>query len=173
MYKVYFSIILFLSSLLGFDNPITKNIVTNPFYKKQSANYCLNDFSNCPIGIFKEIKTLNKYSVRLDNDSNTISISESSLDYQSLIPYVASLDNYLKDLYINNQKYNFSTSKRTRKDLYSILKKLWRRQDAYTCIASQFRKVTNLHAPPALQLRSRLSEAPLLIIRRGLWPLGV
>lgn len=108
MYRVYFSIILFLSSLLGFDNPITKNIVTNPFYKKQSANYCLSDFSNYPIGIFKKIQTLNKYSVRLDNDSNTISISESSLDYQSLIPYVASLDNYLKDLYINNQKYNFS-----------------------------------------------------------------
>ena len=108
MHRAYFSIIFFLSPLLGFDNLITDNIVTNPFYKKQSANFCLNDFSNYPIGIFKNTQSLNKYNVQLNNDSNIISISESALDYQSLIPYVASLDSYLKDLYINNQKYNFS-----------------------------------------------------------------
>lgn len=108
MHRAYFSIIFFLSTLVGFDNLITDNIVTNPFYKKQSANFCLNDFSNYPIGIFKNTQSLNKYNVQLNNDSNIISISESALDYQSLIPYVASLDSYLKDLYINNQKYNFS-----------------------------------------------------------------
>ena len=69
MHRAYFSIIFFLSTLVGFDNLITDNIVTNPFYKKQSANFCLNDFSNYPIGIFKNTQSLNKYNVQLNNDS--------------------------------------------------------------------------------------------------------
>ncbi|HIF29775.1 MAG TPA: cell surface protein SprA [Candidatus Marinimicrobia bacterium] len=109
MRKIYLAtIILFLSPMLGFENSKKNSIVTNPFFKKQSVNFCLNDFSNYPIGIFKNTKSLTKYNVQLDLDSNLISISESTLSHQNLIPYISSLDNYLKDLYINNQRYNFS-----------------------------------------------------------------
>ena len=109
MRKIYLAtIILFLSPMLGFENSKKNSIVTNPFFKKQSVNFCLNDFSNYPIGIFKNTKSLTKYNVQLDLDSNLISISESTLSHQNLIPYISSLDNYLRDLYINNQRYNFS-----------------------------------------------------------------
>ena len=97
MRKIYLvTIILFLSPILGFENSEKNSIVTNPFFKKQSVNFCLNDFS------------LTEYNVQLDLDSNLISISESILSHQNLIPYISSLDNYLRDLYINNQRYNFS-----------------------------------------------------------------
>ncbi|MDG2287982.1 MAG: cell surface protein SprA [Candidatus Marinimicrobia bacterium] len=109
MRKIYLvTIILFLSPILGFENSEKNSIVTNPFFKKQSVNFCLNDFSNYPIGIFKNTKSLTEYNVQLDLDSNLISISESILSHQNLIPYISSLDNYLRDLYINNQRYNFS-----------------------------------------------------------------
>ena len=76
MRKIYLvTIILFLSPILGFENSEKNSIVTNPFFKKQSVNFCLNDFSNYPIGIFKNTKSFNKYNVHLHNDSNTISIS--------------------------------------------------------------------------------------------------
>ena len=99
MYRVYFSIILFLSSLFGFNNPITNKIVTNPFYKKQSANFCLNDFSNYPIGIFKNTQSLNKYNVQLNNDFNTAKFNLSnSLYYEE--DYEESID-LLEDVISN------------------------------------------------------------------------
>ena len=109
MYKIYlFAIVLLSSPILGVESPNNSNIVTNPFFKKESVNFCLNDFSNYPIGIFKNVQSLNKYNVKLDIDSSMISISESIWNHQNLIPYISSLDEYLKDLYMNNQRYNFS-----------------------------------------------------------------
>jgi cell surface protein SprA len=102
------TIVFFLSPLLGFNDSINNSIVTNPFVKKQVANFCLNDISNYPIGIFKNTQSLNKYSVKFEVGSNLISVSESALNYQHSIPYISTFDHYLNDLYLNNQKYNLS-----------------------------------------------------------------
>ena len=109
MYKIYLIALILLSSpILGGESPNPSNIVTNPFLKKQAVNFCLNDFSNYPIGIFNNVQSLNKYDVKLDIDSSMISISQSTLSHQNLIPYISSLDGYLNDLYMSNQRYNFS-----------------------------------------------------------------
>ena len=111
MYKIYLiALILLLSPISGAESPNSSNIITNPFLKKQAANFCLNDFSNYPIGIFNNVQSLNKYDVKLDIDSGMISISQSTLSHQNLIPYISSLDGYLNDLYMSNQRYNFSQS---------------------------------------------------------------
>ena len=108
MRKIYLStIFLFLSQVMGVENLYDKSIVTNPFFKKQTANFCLSDLSNYPIGIFNTTQSLKKYNVSLDVDSNLIEISESIFNRNNVIPYISSLDNYLKDLYAINQQYNF------------------------------------------------------------------
>ncbi len=108
MRKIYLStIFLFLSQVMGVEHPYDKSIVTNPFFKKKTANFCLNDLSNYPIGIFNTTQSLKKYTVELDVDSNLIEISESTFNRTDVIPYISSLDNYLKDLYAINQQYNF------------------------------------------------------------------
>ena len=108
MRKIYLStIFLFLSQVMGVENPYDKSIVTDPFFKKQTANFCLSDLSNYPIGIFNTTQSLKKYNVTLNVDSNLIQISESTFNHTNVIPYISSLDNYLKDLYAINQQYNF------------------------------------------------------------------
>ena len=109
MRKIYLAIIfLFLSPVIAVEDSYTNSIVTNPFLKKESVNFCLNDLSSYPIGIFKTTQSLKKYTVNLDMESNLIAISESALNHNNSIPYISSLDNYLKDLYAVNQRYNFS-----------------------------------------------------------------
>ena len=106
MYKIYLIALILLSSpISGAESPNSSNIITNPFLKKQAVNFCLNNY---PIGIFNNVQSLNKYEVKLDIDSGMISISQSTLSHQNLIPYVSSLDGYLNDLYMSNQRYNFS-----------------------------------------------------------------
>ena len=79
MRKAYLTtIFLFLSQLIGVENLYEKSIVTNPFFKKETPNFCLNNFSSYPIGIFNTNQSLKEYTVNLDISSNLIAISEST-----------------------------------------------------------------------------------------------
>ena len=77
------------SLLFGADN-----LITNPFYKTKKINFCLNDISNYPIGIFNVKDSFTKYQVDFNINSNIISISESFLDSQNILPYTSSFDDY-------------------------------------------------------------------------------
>ena len=91
------------SLLFGADN-----LITNPFYKTKKINFCLNDISNYPIGIFNVKDSFTKYQVDFNINSNIISISESFLDSQNILPYTSSFDDYFDNFYTLNQKYNLS-----------------------------------------------------------------
>jgi len=105
MYRLFLlcCVIFFPSLLFGADN-----LITNPFYKTKKINFCLNDISNYPIGIFNVKNSFTKYQVDFNINSNIISISESFLDNKNLLPYTSSIDDYFDSLYVVNQKYNLS-----------------------------------------------------------------
>ena len=105
MYRLFLlcCVIFFPSLLFGADN-----LITNPFYKTKKINFCLNDISNYPIGIFNVKNSFTKYQVDFNVNSNIISISESFLDNKNLLPYTSSIDDYFDSLYVVNQKYNLS-----------------------------------------------------------------
>jgi len=107
IYLLYF-LIFSLSPILGSKNLIDNRLITNPFLKSQIANFCLNDISNYPIGIFNVKNSLTKYQVNFNINSNIISISESILDNKNILPYTSSMDDYFENLYALNQKYNLS-----------------------------------------------------------------
>ena len=67
------------SLLFGADN-----LITNPFYKTKKINFCLNDISNYPIGIFNVKDSFIKYQVDFNINSNIISISESFIIFRRL-----------------------------------------------------------------------------------------
>ena len=105
MYRIFllFCLICIPNLLFGSDN-----LITNPFSKSEKINFCLNDISNYPIGIFNPKSSLVSYQVDLNTTSKIISISESVLSNRNILPYTASLDNYFHELYAINQRYNFS-----------------------------------------------------------------
>ena len=107
--RLYFAVPMLLLSLSFSGESIDRaNLVTNPFVNKQRANFCLNDFSNYPIGIFKTIELSSSYELNINIDSNTILIQKSFLNHQYLMPYISSVDQYLENLYRINQKQNLS-----------------------------------------------------------------
>ena len=105
MYRLFLlcCLIFFPNLLFGADN-----LITNPFYKTTKINFCLNDISNYPIGIFNVKNSLTQYQVNFNINSNIISISESILDNKNILPYTSSMDDYFENLYALNQKYNLS-----------------------------------------------------------------
>ena len=105
MYRVFllFYLICAPNLLFGSDN-----LITDPFSKSKKINFCLNDISNYPIGIFNPKLSLINYQVDLNTKSKIISISESVLTNRNTMPYTASVDDYFDSLYTINQRYNFS-----------------------------------------------------------------
>ena len=104
--RIIIFIILFFNSLLFAGN--FDNYLINPFVKKKNINFSLNNISNYPIGIFD-----------LDFNTNVINIDQSFISikiYQDLgagfhsIPYTNTFENYLNDLFIENQKYNIANA---------------------------------------------------------------
>ena len=105
MYRIFllFSLVCIPSLLFG-----SGNLITDPFSKSKKINFCLNDISNYPIGIFNPKSSLVSYKVDLNTKSKIISISESVFSNRNTLPYTASVDDYFDKLYTINQRYNFS-----------------------------------------------------------------
>ena len=105
MYRIFllFSLVCIPSLLFG-----SGNLITDPFSKSKKINFCLNDISNYPIGIFNPKSSLVSYKVDLNTKSKIISISESVFSNRNRLPYTASVDDYFDKLYTINQRYNFS-----------------------------------------------------------------
>ena len=105
MYRIFllFYLACIPNLLFGSDN-----FITDPFSQSKKINFCLNDISNYPIGIFSPKSSLVIYKVDLNTTSKIISISESVFTNRNTMPYTASVDEYFDRLYSINQKYNLS-----------------------------------------------------------------
>ena len=105
MYKIFLLFyLLFIPSLLfGSDN-----LITDPFSKSKKINFCLNDISNYPIGIFQSKVLSSTYEVDFNTNLNIISISKSGFSDTNALPYISNIDDYFDKLYTINQIYNLN-----------------------------------------------------------------
>jgi cell surface protein SprA len=98
-------IILLSGLILGKGLP--DEIFLNPFKEKLRPNYALSDISNYPIGIFKINQRNISYELELFSNKNIL-IRKKYYNHNIGMPYVSNMEDYIKELYSKNQKFNFA-----------------------------------------------------------------
>ena len=101
--------VLFIVSLsISWGNQPFDVITIDPFKNKQKINYSFNNIANYPINIFHFDKKFFKYDVDFDSSFEKIIITQTFLTNTNGLPYIASFDDYIKNLFLTNQKFNLT-----------------------------------------------------------------
>ncbi|MFL2511122.1 MAG: cell surface protein SprA [Candidatus Neomarinimicrobiota bacterium] len=104
--KKIISFILFMS--ISFTNSPVSDIIFDPFKNKKKINYSLNNITNYPIGIFSFDKKYFNYELKVDREFSQIRIKQNFYNNSTSLPFISSFDDYIKQLYLANQQFNFS-----------------------------------------------------------------